>query len=126
MDHRIIQVAAVLDGAQRKKDGSISLRFVTNLELSTEEFMVIDSYRQANGWLLFKENKFQEEEIPQEDVESDIEQSQSVQIRNAIWVLYKANGFDTANKQEWNTFYRRTMQVFKSRILEQVHNLEEK
>lgn len=123
---RIIQIGAQLDGAQRKKDGSVSLRFVTNTELTTDEFMIIDTYRQSMGWLLFKENEFKEEEIPEEDIESDIAKSQSVQLRDALWVLYRARGNNTGDKEAWNMFYKKNMQVVKARILSEVHDLEGK
>lgn len=123
-DKRIIQIPAVLDGAARKKDGSVSLRFVSNLELTTDEFMVIDTYRQANGWLLFKENEFKEEEIPKEDVETDIAKSQSVQLRDVLWVLFKAKGFNGGDKEAWNAYYKRQMQQFKAKVLSEVHELE--
>lgn len=126
MHDRIIQVGAVLDGANRKKDGSVTLRFVTNLELSTEEYMVIDTYRQSMGYLLFRENKFTEAEIPQEDVESDIAKSQSEQQRDALWVLFKAKGNDTSDKDAWNRFYKKSIQAHKAVILSKVHELEGK
>jgi hypothetical protein len=122
---RTIQIGAILDGAQRRKDGSVSLRFISNLELSTDEFMIIDTYRQANGWLLFKENEFKEEEIPTEDVETDIAKSQSVQLRDSLWVLYKMKGNNTSDKDAWRVFYDRNMQAVKYKILAQVHDLEE-
>jgi hypothetical protein len=125
-DKRIIQVGAVLDGATRKKDGSVALRFVTNLELTTDEFMVIDTYRQSIGYLLFKENQFNEEDVPDEDVETDIAKSQSTQLRDALWVLYRARGGNSGDKDAWNTFYRRQMQSVKARVLEEVHKLEGK
>ncbi len=123
---RIIQVGAVLDGAARKKDGSISLRFVTNKELSTEEYMVIDTYRQAMGWLLFKENEFKEEEIPEEDTDEDIAKSQSIQLRDSLWVLYRARGGNGADKEAWGVFYKKQMQFIKARVLQEVHELDDK
>lgn len=123
---RIIQVPATLDSANRKKDRSVKFAFTTTKEISTDEFMVMDSFHQSAGYLLFKENEFSEEEIPEEDVEADIEKSQSVQVRDALWVLYKAKGNDTKDKQKWNLFYRQNMQTIKARILETVHELEDK
>jgi hypothetical protein len=122
---RIIQVPATLDSANRKKDRSVSFRFTTMKEITTDEFIVMDSYFQSPGWLLFKENTFSEEEIPKNDVETDTEESQSVQVRNALWVLFKAMGHNSGDKELWNRFYREKQQQFKARILEEVHKLEE-
>lgn len=122
---RIIQVPVTLDSANRRKDKSVKLSFTTMYEVSTEDYLTMDSYHQSAGHLLFKENEFQEEEIPQEDVEVDTEKSQSVQIRDALWVLYKIKGGESSNKQAWNQFYRKQQQIYKARILEEVHKLEE-
>lgn len=121
---RIIHVPVTLDSANRKKDRSVKFAFTTMREISTEEFLIMDSYHQSAGHLLFRENSFNEEDIPDEDVESDLEKSQSVQIRDAMWVLFKAKGNNTQDKQAWNSFYRKQQQIYKARILEEVHKLE--
>lgn len=122
---RKIQVPVTLDASTRKKDNSVTLRFTTTREISTDEFMVMDTFHQSMGWLLFAENEIGEEEIPEEDVESDIEKSMSVQIRDALWVLYKARGNNAADKDAWNAFYKRQQRVWKDRILSEVHRIEE-
>lgn len=124
--NNIIQVPATLDSATRKKDRSVRFSFTTTREISTDEFMVMDTYHQAAGYLLFKENEFKEEEIPTEDVETDVAKSQSVQIRDALWVLYKAKGGNGGDKDAWNIFYRKSCQAFKARVLNEVHELEGK
>lgn len=122
---RVIQVPATLDSSVRKKDRSVKFAFTTLREISTEEYMIMDSFYQSAGHLMFRENAFAEQDIPKEDVEVDTEKSQGTQVRDALWVLYKARGHDTANKDSWNIFYRQRMQMFKARILEEVHKLEE-
>lgn len=123
-DARIIQVPAVLESANRKADRSVSLRFTTLTEISTDELMIMDTYFQNAGHLLFRENAFKEQEIPKEDVEVDTEKSQSVQVRDALWVLFRAKGGNSKDKDAWNRFYREKQQAFKARILEEVHKLE--
>lgn len=125
-DSNIIHVPVTLDSVNRKKDRSVSLKFTTLLEIPNEEFAVMDRFHQEAGHLLFRRNAFTEEEIPQEDVEKDTEESQSVQIRNALWVLYRARGGNGADKEKWNMFYRKNMQAIKARILQEVHDLEDK
>lgn len=125
MSDLVIQVPVTLDRVNRKKDRSVTLAFTTLFEVPNEDFAIMDQFHQEAGHLLFKKNAFTEEDIPTEDVETDIAKSQSVQIRDVLWVLYKARGGNSANKQKWNEFYRKQMQVFKARILEEVHSLEE-
>jgi len=123
---RIVQVPAVLESANRKADRSVSLRFTTLTEITTDELMVMDTYFQNAGHLLFRENEFKGVDIPAEDVEVDTEKSQSTQVRDALWVLYKAKGNDGGDKDAWNKFYRQSQQAFKARILDEVHKLEDK
>lgn len=125
MKNRIIQVPVTLDSANRKKDRSVKFAFTTTREITTDEFLIMDTYHQSAGWLLFKENEFKQEEVPEEDVETDVSKSQSVQLRDALWVLFKARGNNTADKDAWSVFYKRNIQAIKSKILEEVHSLEE-
>jgi len=124
-DERIIELPVTLDRSGRKKDRSVTLAFTTLFEVSNDDFAVIDTFHQEAGHLLFRRNAFTNEDIPDEDVETDVSKSQSTQIRDALWVLYKAKGGKTEEKDQWNIFYRKQMQLFKARILEEVHKLEE-
>lgn len=121
---RIIQVPVTMEIPKRKSDGSVKLGFVTNFEITTDDYMVMDGYRQSQGWLLFRENQFTEQEIPTEDVETDITKSISAQIRDALWVLYKVKGGKAEDKEAWNVFYRKQGLAYKARILDEVHLIE--
>jgi hypothetical protein len=46
------QVPVTFDSANRKKDKSVGLRFTTNLEIPTDEYMVLDRLLQHSGWLI--------------------------------------------------------------------------
>jgi len=122
---KIITIPCTLDRYNRKKDRSVTLSFTSLLEISNEDFSVIDTFHQQSGNLLFRRNAFTKEDIPQEDVETDVAKSQSTQLRDALWILYKARGNSAANKDNWNIFYRRQMQLFNNKALEEVHKLEE-
>jgi hypothetical protein len=124
-DDKIITIPCTLDRYNRKKDRSVTLSFTSLLEISNEDFSVIDTFHQQSGNLLFRRNAFTNEDIPDEDVETDVAKSQSTQIRDALWVLYKARGGKTERKDDWNLFYRKQMQLFKARILEEVRKEEE-
>lgn len=123
--NRIVHVPATLDGVTRKKDRSVTFRLTSLYEVSNEDFSIMDTFHQSAGHLMFRENAFTEEDVPQEDVETDVAKSQSTQVRDALWVLYKAKGGNAADKEAWNMFYRKQNQAFKARILNEVHKLEE-
>ncbi len=125
MSGSIIQVPATLERICRKKDRSVTLSFTTLYEVTNEDFAIMDSFYQDAGHLMFKKNAFTHEDIPTEDVETDVAKSQSTQVRDALWVLYRARGGKTADKDAWNVFYRKQMQTFKARVLDEVHKLEE-
>jgi hypothetical protein len=118
-------IPVTMDIPKRKADSSVKLSFTTNSEVTTDDYMTMDSYRQSAGWLLFRENEFTEEDIPVEDVDAEIGKSQATQVRDALWVLFIAKGGKTEDKEAWNIFYRKQMQNYKAKILEQVRLLEE-
>lgn len=126
MTKQVIQLPVTLDRYNRKKDRSATIGFTTLYEISNEDMAIIDTFHQNSGHLLFRINSFTNEDIPKEDVETDVSKSQSTQLRDAIWVLYKAKGNDTQDKEKWNVFYRQQMQIVKARILEVVHEIEDK
>lgn len=121
----LIHTEATIDGMSRKKDRSVSFRLTTMYEITNEEFAVMDAFYQSAGHFLFRKNEFTADEVPVEDVETDVGKSQSIQIRDALWVLYKAKGGNAQDKEAWNVFYRRQQQIYKARILEEVHKLED-
>jgi hypothetical protein len=121
----IFSVPVTFDSANRRKDRSIRMSFSSMFEMNTEDFMEIDKQLQQSGWLVFSTKEVKEMDIPDEDIETDIAKSQSTQIRDALWVLFKARGGENKDKDAWNIFYRKQMQTFKGRILEEVHKLEE-
>jgi len=124
-NEHIIELPVTLDRYGRKKDRSVTLAFTTLFEVNNEDLSVIDMFHQESGHLLFKKNAFTNEDIPDEDVETDIAKSQATQVRDALWVLYKTKGYATSDKDHWNIFYRKQMQVFKARVLEGVRKLED-
>lgn len=114
MSNRKIQLAAVLDSANRKKDGSISLKFVTNKELTTEEYMVVDTFRQATGWLLFKEDEFTDDDIPEDNAPSDLK-SPSLRLRNVLYVYHMNK---TGDPSTFRTFYEQTIEKYITKVKE--------
>lgn len=118
-------VPVTFDSANRRKDRSIRMSFSSMYEMNTEDFMEIDRQLQQSGWLVFSSKPVNEVDVPDEDFDTDISKSQSTQIRDSLWVLFKAKGNKTEDKENWNIFYRKYMQTFKGRILEEVHKIEE-
>jgi len=86
-----------LDRANRKKDGSVSLTFITQLEQSSDEFMEIDKLLNDGGVIHFKTSGALTSQEIKALQNTNIEtegKTQSQKIRNKIWVLGNKQGFD--------------------------------
>ena len=99
------QIPAILIGANRKTDKSLSLRFSTN-EVSTEEFMEIDQYHQTFGYLLFQPNRFSDNDLPSTDA-PDERKTPSQRLRSVMYLLHKQEGGD---KGGFQSFYENQME----------------
>ncbi|MAG50025.1 hypothetical protein CL621_00085 [archaeon] len=98
-----------LDRANRKKDKSVSLTFVTQLEQSSQEFMQIDELLNDSGVLYFKSNgNLTKEEIKELDsVEIEVEgKTKSQRLRNVLYVHHQQLGIQC----EFSDFYANTME----------------
>jgi hypothetical protein len=85
------------DRANRRKDGSISMTFITQLEQNTNEFMEIDTILNDSGILYFKSsgNLTKEEVKALESSEIEIEgKTKSQRLRNVLIVYAKQNDID--------------------------------
>ena len=106
MSNLLTQVT--LDRANRKKDKSVSLTFITQLEQSSEEFMKIDSLLNDSGVLYFKSNgNLTKEEINAlDDVEIEVEgKTKSQRLRNVLYVYNKQN-----DNIDFHEFYSQEME----------------
>lgn len=104
-------VPAVFAGINRKVDRSLSLRFVTSREVSAEDFVLIDSYFQREGWLVFAENQIQEEDIPTQLAEVEAK-TPAQRLRSVMFVYWKQLG----EEGDFEDFYRKNIE----KIIEQI------
>jgi len=98
MSNLLTQVT--LDRANRKKDKSVSLTFVTQLEQSSEQFMEIDEKIGDSGLLFFKSSgNITKEEIKELDnTEIEVEgKTKSQRLRNVIYVYGQQINIDNSN-----------------------------
>lgn len=104
---------AILKGANRLRDGSISLKFVTMEEIGTEDFSTIDQYFQQNGWLAFKANDFDENEIPKDNATVENGYTPSQLLRKSLFAKHMAIG---GNKEDFPVYYQKAMMGFKKAV----------
>lgn len=102
---RILTVG-ILDGYQRRKDRTVSLRFVTQ-EKTSQEVMEIDQMVDSYGVLYFRaEEQLNQEEIEYLDsVDVDVydqPKTQSQRLRNVLYMVWQQEG----SKGEFREYYR--------------------
>lgn len=113
MSNLLTQVT--LDRANRKKDKSVSLTFVTQLEQTSEQFMEIDEKIGDSGLLFFKSSgNLTKEEIKELDnTEIEVEgKTKSQRLRNVLHVYWNQNkeGMDEIYFKSFNNFYASEME----------------
>ena len=108
------QAPAILTRIAYLKDGGLSLGFATN-ELSDEEKVIASRYHQKFGYVLFKENQYKDEDIPDGDA-SDESKSPSQRLRSVLFIYWKQNKKDG----DFDSFYRREMEKFINHVKEAI------
>lgn len=116
VEDKIIELPVTLDSAVRKKDRSVSLRFTTLFEVNHEDFGIIDNYHQTSGHLLFKANKFEADEVPTDDVSTDLK-TPSQRLRSVLYVYHMQTNGDPSKFRE---FYDSTMEKYIIKVKEQL------
>ena len=111
---------AILDGYTRRKDRTVSLRFITQ-EKTSSEVMNIDETLDQFGILYFRgEENMNTEEVEELDkIDLDIydePKSQSKRLRNVLFILWKQEG----EKGDFKKFYKQKteeiIQHFKNKL----------
>jgi hypothetical protein len=111
MSRRVIQLPVVFDGANRRKDRSLSLRLSTMQEVSNPEFAEIDKVVGRPGYLLFSENEFSEADIPLADAPTERgDKTPSQRLRAILYRVWEKEG----KRGDYDLWYRAEM----SRIMD--------
>ena len=107
------------ESANRKKDRSVSIRFTTDLEQSTEEFMEIDKMLNSRGILYYSDKG----ELTQSEIDTldnvDIElegKSKSQRMRSVMFLLWKQDGEVVEFKKYYSDKMERIIDQIKSKL----------
>jgi hypothetical protein len=108
MQEDLVKVEAILDSISTLKDRSIKMVFYTQ-EVGAEQGFKLFSMRNSYGWLLFKDNPIQKEDIPDDDaLEFAKMKTSSQRLRSTLFVLWNQLG----RPGEFDPFYKREMEAF--------------
>lgn len=115
-----------LDGVTRRKDKSLKISFITNLEQTSQELMEVDNLLDVSGILYFKgDDNLSTEEINQIDkvkLDKPNGKSDSERLRNVLYVLCKQKKGDTPTKEEFARWYHNKMEKFIAHVQGQLEN----
>ena len=106
-----VTLPVTLDAANRKKDRSVSLRFTTNLEVDTPDYMKLDQLAGQSGWVLFAPNTLDITDIPEGDAPSDLKKP-SQRLKAVLYLLWK----ESDQSEEFDFYYRRQIE----RVIDQI------
>ena len=106
------------DRANRKKDKSVSMTFITQLEQSTDDFMQIDKILNDSGILYFKSSgNLTEKEIKELDSTTiEVEgKTKSQRLRNVLIVYAKQNDLELSNF--YSSEMEKIIEHYKSKLI---------
>ena len=115
-----ILTAGLVDGYQRRKDKTVSIRFITQ-EKTSSEIMQIDELVDSYGMLFFKACETLEqseiEELDKIDLDVfDQPKTQSQRLRNVLYKLWESQG----SNGDFKAFYKQKTEQVISHFKEQI------
>ena len=109
----------VLDRASRRRDKSVSITFITDLEQSSEDFMQIDTRIGERGILYFKSSgSLTQEEVDELD-NVDIEvtgKTKSQRLRAVLYVYYQQLGSNGEFKEFYSKYLEKIIENIKGKL----------
>ncbi len=102
-----IQLPAIFDSANRKKDRSLGLRLTTTYEVTNLDFAAIDRLVGTTGYVLFSANRFSDADIPTEEAPSDSKKP-SQRLRAVLFLAWKQT---EDGSEPFDSYYRRRMEA---------------
>lgn len=120
MSKRVVTVPVTWERANRRKARTVSLGFESTLEVSNEDFAIMDTFAgKSNGWLLYSENELTEADIPTGDAPVEAgHMKPSVRLRN---VLYRVWEQKTDRSENFDySYYPRIMETLIQRYKQEL------
>jgi len=114
-----------LDGVTRRKDKSLKISFITNLEQSSNELMEIDRLLDTNGILYYKDSEgLSTDEINQIDkvvLDKPNGKTQSERLRNVLYLYCKQKIGKEPTKEQFAEFYQKYTEKYIQYIKDQLN-----
>jgi len=117
------QTSSQIQAIRTLVDGGVKLDIITQ-ELEPSEATILFSLKGKQGWFMFQENPFNEEDIkdvPEIKTEFKGDKTPSQRLRNVIWRYWEQQG----SKGSFDDFYKRQVEILINRIKELLHKEED-
>ena len=108
--NKTFQTIAAIQKIQTLVDGGNKVTMITP-ELNSEEMAILFSFSNKEGWFLFKDNKFEDKELPDlPDFKPEFktDKTPGQRLRAVIYVLWEQNG----QQGDYDSFYKKTVEKF--------------
>lgn len=111
---KVFQVPAVLDGVTPRKDGGVSLRFVTQ-EVSKQQKVALMEFYQAFGWIQFSDQAIHS--VPKEAPTREAGvKTPSQRLRATLFVLWQERYSD----EPFDPWYEKQVEKIINRIKQEL------
>ena len=105
--------AQLTSSPSRKADGSVKLTFTSMEEISNEDFSDMDKYWKQGGWLAFKTNEIDINDLPKESATVEGQQTASQYQRSILFALHMAKG---GKKEDFPVYYAKMMNMIAKQL----------
>jgi hypothetical protein len=113
-----------LDGVTRRKDKSLKISFITATEQTSQELMEVDKLLDTSGVMYYKQSTgLSTDEIKQIDkvtLDKPNGKSNSVRLRNVLYVYCKQKIGNEPTKEQFAEFYNKYMEKYITYIKDQL------
>jgi hypothetical protein len=113
-----------LDGVSRRKDKSLKISFITATEQTSQELMEVDKLLDTSGVMYYKQSTgLSTDEIKQIDkvtLDKPNGKSNSVRLRNVLYVYCKQKIGKEPTKEQFAEFYNKYMDKYITFIKDQL------
>lgn len=110
------QSAVTFDSATRKKDRSVRLVFTTNHEVTTADYMQMDSQVLSEGWVLYAPDELQDADIPTEQATSGETKPKGQRMRSVFFLIWKKRGIEEPFENWYTRTFERILDKYKEEL----------
>lgn len=121
MQNKIIQAQFIVDGITKKKDGTLSMKLGSAVELSNDEMAILFGFGNKELWVAFSETAHTLEDlnIPESLTEFRTDKTPSQRLRSVLYVYWEKE-IKNKTKETFDAYYKRKIDTMIESIKEKL------